>query len=297
MQKLNWDDFRVAHIVAKAGSLAKAAQVLQCNHTTVLRHINRLEEALNVKLFIRHQRGYKLTDAGYILSDTLPDIDAQFVALEDKLQSVQQDFSGKIRITTVTSYSSLLAPAMQAFRQQYPKVRIELLATDEVIPAQSGVVHVALRAGPKPQDPDLIVRHVVSLKMAYYASQSYVDALGLPESEAQMNEHQWLMPDKSKYHIPFIHQVIKRLSNESIVYSSNQFLDIQSAVISGMGIGPVSEIEANKHPDLIKLDSSTLFTTDYIGSLWYTYHKDLKENAKVKALCEFLIDHTRHLSV
>ncbi|KZN57117.1 hypothetical protein N474_08925 [Pseudoalteromonas luteoviolacea CPMOR-2] len=296
MQKLNWDDFRVAHIVAKAGSLAKAAALLQCNHTTVLRHINRLEEALNVKLFIRHQRGYKLTDAGVIMSEVLPEIDSQFLSLEDKLQSIQQDFSGKIRITTVTSYSALLAPALQAFRRQYPKVRVELLATDEVIPAQSGAVHVALRAGPKPQDPDIIVRHVASITMAYYASQSYVDEFGLPNDVSKMNEHQWLMPDKSKHHIPFINEVIKRLCNDSVVYSSNQFLDIQSAVLCGMGIGPVSELEASKHKHLVKLNSSDLFATDFVGSLWYTYHKDLKDNAKVKALYEFFLNHTRHLS-
>ncbi|MCF2858656.1 LysR family transcriptional regulator [Pseudoalteromonas sp. SMS1] len=297
MQKLNWDDYRVAHTVAKAGSLAKAATILQCNHTTVLRHINRLEDALNVKLFIRHQRGYRLTDAGLIMQEALPDIDSQFGKLEDKLQSIQQDFSGKVRITTVTSYSALLAPAMHAFRRQHPKVRIELLATDEVIPPQSGAVHVALRAGPKPQDPDIIARHVASITMAYYATQSYVDEFGLPEDESSMNEHHWLMPDKTKHHIPFIKEVIKKLCNDSIVYSSNQFLDIQSAVLCGMGIGPVSELEASKHNHLVKLNNRDLFKTDFVGSLWYTYHKDLKDNAKVKALFDFLLDHTRHLAM
>lgn len=296
MQKLNWDDFKVAHTVAKAGSLAKAATILKCNHTTVLRHINRLEDALNVTLFIRHQRGYQLTDAGQIMSETLEDLNTQFIALEDTLQSIQQDFSGKIRITTVTSYSPLLVPAMQQFRKQYPKVRIELLATDEVIPPQSGNIHVSLRAGPEPKEPDLIAKHVLSLKMSYFASKEYMSEYGLPQSEDEFNRFHWLMPDSSKHHIPFISQVIKHLKNDSIVYTSNQFSDIQSAVVSGMGIGPLSENDAIKHPNLVRLDGCPLLCTENVGALWYTYHKDLKQNAKIRALYEYLVEHTQHLS-
>jgi DNA-binding transcriptional LysR family regulator len=72
MKKIHWDDYRIALQVAQSGSLSKAAKLLQCNHATVLRHVNRLEDALNIKLFIRHQRGYKLTDAGQILVNELP---------------------------------------------------------------------------------------------------------------------------------------------------------------------------------------------------------------------------------
>ncbi|ESP94217.1 LysR family transcriptional regulator [Pseudoalteromonas luteoviolacea] len=296
MQKLNWDDFKVAHTVAKAGSLAKAAAQLRCNHTTVLRHINRLEDALNVKLFIRHQRGYQLTDAGHIMTETLADLDTQFIALEDKLQSIQQEFSGKIRITTVTSYSAMLAPAMHQFRKAYPKVRIELLATDEVIPAQSGNIHVALRAGPEPKEPDLIARHVLSLKMAYFASKDYVAEHGQPKHESDFNNFHWLMPDKTKHHIPFINQVIQHLQNENIVYTSNQFLDIQSAVVSGMGIGPLSDNDAKRYSNLVRLDQCPMLSSENVGALWYTYHKDLKQNAKIRALYDVLVQHTRHLA-
>ena len=56
MTQPSWDDFRIAYLLAKSGTLTKAGKLLQMNHATVLRHINRLEEALDTKLFIRHQR-------------------------------------------------------------------------------------------------------------------------------------------------------------------------------------------------------------------------------------------------
>jgi len=290
MQDIHWDDYRVAYQVAKLGSLSKAARQLQCNHATVLRHINRLEKALNIKLFLRHQRGYKLTDAGSLLTNEMPDIYKKFNRLETLLGSMEQDISGNLRITTLLEFAPLLNPALLQFRLDYPKLRVQIISTDEVIPLASGTVHVSLRAGDKPHDPDLIAHKLMSIKMAYYATDDYVQQHGLPESVDEYNQYDWVMPSIDKHHISIVKQVVQHLDNDSVVYQSNQMLDVQAAVKAGLGIGLLPEREASILANLHRLNIE-VNGTHQEGSLWFVYHRDLKNNAKVKNLYRYLLEH------
>lgn len=290
MQDIYWDDYRVAYQVAQAGSLSKAARLLQCNHATVLRHVNRLEKSLNIKLFLRHQRGYKLTDAGAVLVNEMPSMYKEFNRLEELLGSVEQDISGNLRITTLLEFAPLLNPALLQFRREYPKLRVQIISTDEVIPLASGTVHVSLRAGSKPQDPDLIAHNFMSIKMAYYATDDYVQQHGLPESVEEYNQHDWVMPSIDKHHISIVKQVAQHLNNERVVYQSNQMLDVQAAVKAGLGIGLLSERDAAKQDNLHRVNIEDTDPSQE-GVLWFVYHRDLKNNAKVKNLYRYLLEH------
>ena len=58
----DWGDLKVFIAVARAGSTLAAARELGVNQTTVARRIAALEEALAVRLFDRHQDGYRLSE-------------------------------------------------------------------------------------------------------------------------------------------------------------------------------------------------------------------------------------------
>ena len=292
MQHVQWDDYRIAFQVAQAGSLTKAAKQMQCNHATVLRHINRLEQALNIKLFIRHQRGYRLTDAGHIMVSEMPGIFKEFNRLESLMDSVEQDISGNLRITTVVGSSALLNPALIQLRAAYPKLRIQLISTEEIIPLSSGTAHVSLRAGPEPTDPDLIARKILSIDMACYAADSYVEAHGLPTNAEEFNQHEWVMPSADKQHIPYVKKILELINIERVVYQSNHFLDIETAVIAGMGIGLMSKIHASNYEGLhkLELDGPDNLADLETGVLWFVYHRDLKHNAKIKTLYQYLLN-------
>lgn len=285
MSNPSWDDFRIAYQVAKSGTLTKAGKVLNMNHATVLRHINRLEEALDTKLFIRHQRGYQLTDAGELVVKEVPDIQKSFSRLQNLMTSVENNISGNLRITTLSDFSPLLNPALKAFRQEYPKLRIQIIATDEVLPLSTGAAHVSLRAGAQPNEPDLIVKKLTPPDIFYYAADSYVEEYGLPKDESEFNNHLWALPSDEKRKISFVKPILKHIDEEQIIYQSNHFPDIYNAVIEGMAIGPIGVHHSNKYQHLQKLDMS--FDTSLEG-LWFVYHKDLKNSARIQALLNFL---------
>ncbi|CCK78013.1 MAG: LysR family transcriptional regulator [Oleispira antarctica] len=285
MSQASWDDFRIAYQVAKSGTLTKAGKVLNMNHATVLRHVNRLEESLDTKLFIRHQRGYQLTDAGELVVKELPDIHKSFSRLENLMASAEKNISGNLRITTLTDFSPILNPALKAFRQAYPKLRIQIIATDEIIPLATGAAHVSLRAGAQPNEPDLIVKKLNAPEIHYFAADSYVQEYGLPKNCDEYNQHLWALPSDNKRHIPFVKQVLRHINEEQIIYQSNHFPDIHSAVVEGMAIGPMGVHHSIKYNNLQQLD---IKIEHGIEGLWFVYHKDLKNSARIQALYEFL---------
>ena len=64
---LLWDDARVFLAIARSGTLSGAAHALRMGVATVSRRLDRLEAALGLPLFSRHQQGYRLTDDGEAL--------------------------------------------------------------------------------------------------------------------------------------------------------------------------------------------------------------------------------------
>lgn len=283
---VSWDDFRIAHQVAESGSLSGAGKQLGMNHATVLRHVNQLEQALGVKLFIRHQRGYRLTDAGQLMLTEMPDIQRHFTRLENRLSNVEGQISGNLKITTVVSaYSSYLYPGLKAFRDRYPQLRLQLIATDEIIALDQGAAHVSIRAGAKPNGPDLMVKKLTEINTGYYAAKSYIDRKGLPKDLSQLNQHEWALPSSEKYHIPFIKALLKHIELDQIVYQSNNFTDVHMAVKAGIGVGPLEVDDAQKHPELIKIPFDF---TEHGETLWFVYHKDLKDSARIKMLYQYI---------
>src|SRR5512134_3663380 len=67
MEWLNYHHLRYFYVVAKEGSLARAAAKLHVSQPSISEQIRELEGALGEKLFRREGRGNKLTDAGQVV--------------------------------------------------------------------------------------------------------------------------------------------------------------------------------------------------------------------------------------
>jgi DNA-binding transcriptional LysR family regulator len=231
---------------------------------------------------------YTTLAALLVLMDEMPDVLAKMANLENKLKNVEGDISGELRVTTVSSFSPVITPSLKAFRSEYPKIRLNLISTDNILPLDTGAAHVSFRAGPKPTSPDLIVKNLTQLTTAYYATQDYVDKFGQPQSVSDFNDHQWVLPTPEKYRIPFVNYIVDKIDNHSIVFQSNHYPDIQCAVIAGMGIGPLGQYQAGLNPAMIKMNVNIPKKDEVI---WFVYHKDLKHSARIRCFYEFLKEH------
>ena len=170
-KSIRWDDLRIAYLVATYGSLSRAGEALGVNHSTVQRAVGRIEEALGARLFIRHQRGYQLTDSGRLLTERMRPIAAEVQRLCSTLSTVESAPSGTLRISTVTDFSPFFAPLLHDFRREYPQIRVQIVATDDILSLADGEVHASVRIGAEPSESDLVARQLMDGNWSYEFSE------------------------------------------------------------------------------------------------------------------------------
>lgn len=286
---VRWDDLRLALAVAQAGSLSGAGEQLGINHSTALRAINRLEKALQVRLFIRHQRGYRLTDAGHLLRAQLDPIANNLERLCSVLTTLNSANDGVLRISTVADFPQLFTPLLLGFRQRHPQIQLDMIATDNRVNLSDGAVHAAIRFGPQPVEPDLIARQLQSVAIELYVAPEYRQRYGLPTTLEAISDHWWVLPSGEKFKIPMIQTLRELVPPQRIAFQSNSFTDISMAVAAGMGIGPL-----NLAPRLVEPDASLvrvpLGLPPSRSPMWLVYHRDLRQSRRLQAFIDYLGD-------
>ena len=286
---IRWDDLRIAYQLTLSGSLSRAGEHLGINHSTVLRSVTRLEQTLGLPLFIRHQRGYQMTDAGRLLRDKMQPISGDMKRLCNSLGTLESDPSGTLRISTVTDFSPFFAPLLHSFRRAFPNIRVQIVATDDILPLSSGAVHVAIRIGAQPKEPDLVARQLGQVGLGFFCSDEYAREYGIPLTFQDINHHLWVLPTGEKTRIPGIQSVIEKVNQEQVVFQSNSFNDIEAAVRSGMGIGPLNTLTLSGNRATLKeVDLGQDMST---SGMWFVYHKDMRRSARVRALQGFMQQH------
>ena len=62
--QIKLSDWKIFEVLAEKGSFRKASEVLDLDSANIKRSVDKLESALNLKLFTRSPRGIRLTDDG-----------------------------------------------------------------------------------------------------------------------------------------------------------------------------------------------------------------------------------------
>ncbi|OUS05026.1 LysR family transcriptional regulator [Rhodobacterales bacterium 52_120_T64] len=281
----NWTEIRTAYHVARLGTLSAAAEYIGIHHATVIRHIDALESQLESKLFHRHPRGYVPTEAGRDLMQIASATEDQFTQLARRLKGRNASVGGDLIVTTLSELSPYITPLLVEFQRQYPEVRISLVAEERRLKLEYGEAHVALRAGPKPQEPDNVVQPLCQLSVALFAHKDYVKKYGMLVAEADASNHRFVMSQTANSAAPFHAWIKQHVPVEAVTFRSNQVRSLIDAINSGAGIGYLTKKSGGANPDLIQM---TAGRPEWESTLWIVTHIDLHRTAKVQALVKFL---------
>jgi len=111
-------------IVAELKSLTSAAERLSLTQSTLSKHMSRLEEYLNVKLFYRVYLGIELTNAGVELMEKgRLFLDSYYKLVED-VQISNYDSNSFIKICVEPINDPVLYQGFIDFRRQYPEIKL-----------------------------------------------------------------------------------------------------------------------------------------------------------------------------
>jgi DNA-binding transcriptional LysR family regulator len=129
---INFDlnDLQAFRAVVELGSFRKAAEAVNISQPALSRRIEKLEEALGVRLFDRTTRSVTLTTVGRVFAPSaeqlLDDLDVALLGIRD----VSSSRLGHVTIACIPSVAYYFLPAVIArYHGRYPKIRVKLLDT------------------------------------------------------------------------------------------------------------------------------------------------------------------------
>ncbi|NOR60954.1 MAG: LysR family transcriptional regulator [Rhodobacteraceae bacterium] len=284
MKNDSWSDIRTAYHVARLGTLSAAAAYLGIHHATAIRHVDALEQRLDCKLFHRHPRGYVPTQAGQDLLRIAGATEDQFSQMASRLRGQNDRVAGELVVTTLTGMSQTFTPILIAFQRKFPEVTVSLIAQERRLKLEYGEAHVAVRAGPKPQEPDNVVQPLASLPMALFAHKDYVQKHGLLAGSDWRN-HKFVTGMKDGLRKPFGPWEDANIPPEAVVFRAAQMRTREDAVVAGAGIGFLMQFSGANNPDMVEMLAPK---PEWNSAIWLVTHMDLHRTAKVQAFLQFV---------
>lgn len=127
MRNLSMDALRAVVATTDLGGVTAAADHLGRSQPAVSLQIQKLEETLNVEIFLRYNKQLKLSESGSRIYDTAK----QILALNDLLttQFIQPELAGEIRLGIPSEFATTLLPKILGrFSQAYPMVALEVFS-------------------------------------------------------------------------------------------------------------------------------------------------------------------------
>jgi DNA-binding transcriptional LysR family regulator len=179
-------------VLMEAGGFTAAAERLGCSKTRVSLTIRQLEERLGATLFQRTTRKVQPTQTAERLYHDCKPLLSQLQEALSAVEGDNQSLSGELRLAAPEDYAArVVGPAVAAFGEQHPALRIELRGGDQRSNMLEEGVDIAFRLGWL-KDSSLRARRLGEFQQYLVASPDYLDRKGTPTHPTQLTEHAWL---------------------------------------------------------------------------------------------------------
>lgn len=276
-----WAELRTAYQVARLGTVSAAADRLGIHRATVNRHIDALEAAIGAPIFIRHARGYTLTEVGEDVLRVAEKTDALVTDLVGRVRAGKAQIDGQIKLTLLPAFAGCVMPAIVAFQAENPRCQVIIDVSEDLARLEYGEAHIALRVGSKPDHPDYVVRLLGHAGFNLYAHQHYVQRFGMPKNVQDLSGHRFVLPEAGGRRLPFLPWLNAHIRPGMTALSSRHDAVIITAMSAGIGLGFISDHEARARGDF-----QAVLPADPIWAvpLWLVTHVDLHRTEKVQAM-------------
>ncbi len=281
---MDWDKLRIFHVVSKAGSFTHAGEQLNLSQSAVSRQISSLEESLKVPLFHRHARGLIHTEQGEILHRTAREIYASVNMAQSRLLENHEKPEGALKITTTVAFGSVwLTSRIKSFIEMYPEIQVSVVLADNELDLSMREADVAIRMMP-PRQPDLIQRHLMTMRYRIYASSIYLKTNGTPELMKDLDNHQMITyGDGQQFPIDRYNWLME---GRSPILKVNSTFGIYRAVQSGLGIAALPDYMSHEDGDLIEILPNMEGPS---FNSYFVYPKELRHNKRIAVFRDFLV--------
>lgn len=192
---LNLNDLHVFVQVVDHGGFAAASRKLNVPKSTLSKRVLELERVAGVRLIHRTSRSFAVTELGRDFYRHASAMLIEAEAAENVIKGRLAEPSGTVRITASVPTAQLsLAGLLPRIANAYPKIRLELHATDRFVDVVRDGFDIAIRDhfGPLP-DSGLVQRRIGFEHNWLVASPDYVGRAGTPAHPSEIAAMDGLM--------------------------------------------------------------------------------------------------------
>jgi DNA-binding transcriptional LysR family regulator len=283
----DWDLWRSFIAVMDAGSLSGAARRLGIAQPTVGRHIEGLEAALEGgPLFTRSPGGLRPTRVAMALE---PHARAMASAADTLVRTASgdaDDVRGVVRLTaSEIAAVEILPPILTEFRETWPAVDIELVASNRLEDLLHRDVDIAVRMARPAQDA-LFARKVGAINLTFFAHRSYLQKHGEPRTMDELRFHTLVGYDRVRPLAAALDKLDFEVTNDIFALRTDSETTQLAMLRAGYGIGACQRQIAARDPNLVPLLENQ-FAFDL--EVWVVMHEDLKTDRRLRLLFDHLV--------
>jgi DNA-binding transcriptional LysR family regulator len=243
MADLSFDDLRLFARVAALGTLSAVARERNVPVSQISRGLQRIEATYNAQLILRTTHGLSLTPEGEILLGYAHRILGDVDPLDAELGQTRDRVTGLVRVSMSTVIAQhLMVDSLPALHARHPELRVDFRVDDALIDMAREGIDIAIRTG-EPQTDTLVMRRLGLLHRRLYASPTYLQTRGTPQSVNDLRSHDLITHSQHEYlNIwPTQDETPFRASGP---FSSDNAATMTSMCIAGLGIARIPSLVA-----------------------------------------------------
>lgn len=281
---MNWDDVRIFLAIVRSGQILAASKRLGLNHATLSRRLTSLEEALKTRLFIRRTNGCELTEDGSRFLIAAERMEAEMLDVQASLGRGDAAISGTVRIGAPDGFGvSFLAPRLGKLTARHPELKIELVPVPRSFSLSQREADIAITIE-RPEQGRLIFSKLIDYSLGLYASKSYVEENGEPDTVEALKRHRRIGYVEDLIFSPSLNFTGEIMRDWDAGFAISSAIGQTEAVRSGAGIGILHDYIARGDADLVRLLPEISIHRSY----WTAFHENARQLARVRTVVEFL---------
>lgn len=182
------DLYYFAHVVEHQG-FAPAGRILHIPKSKLSRRVAILEERLGVQLIQRSSRHFSVTEIGQEFYRHCQAMLVEADAADDAIAYRRAEPQGIVRLTCpIALLHARVSAILGDYLAMYPKVKLQLEATNRRVDVIAEGIDVAIRARPPPlEDSDLVLRVFAERSWKLVGSPAIIASLHAPDVPADLN--------------------------------------------------------------------------------------------------------------
>jgi DNA-binding transcriptional LysR family regulator len=162
----NWEDLRLFIAVAQEGGLSPAAKITGRSAATLGRRMLALERSIKRELFVRHERGYKITADGRKLLAELKELEARIIRVT---ATTDNKTAPLVKVSAGTWTTLALINVLDEITGTPADIRLRFISAENILDIPRREVVIGFR-NKRPVEQGLAGRKLTHVEFAPYAT-------------------------------------------------------------------------------------------------------------------------------